>query len=399
MSLVAIISTFVTCLIFNVFLNSFDIYSDVALTYNTLTFNVGESFLLSGCKVCHGKEEIDVFSVKNDPCQVCLTRNNNFQCGSNFEVLDRLNELEKNEVCGNNNFTFSINSTLKSYEWNENTCSDDYNKDVCCVEIGPKKNRRFSLDLIDRRIAAYMPMWLRSMRNSLPFDIYVLSGTLSNTHCQQMYLDYLLTIGWTSEQQMRVFFKRLEDMNIPEGDAHYFKFKRSLDGHIDLKKGFDGNDECGLYFTNKQRNNIMTNNGESCGSDSCLIHLQNLKYSNNVSSFNEWKENTYFYFGRKSGGKTCQIMWQYGLATLGPILINMIFHIFAYMEDLKSNNVTLMESICVLFLCYPQYKCLKFLVKFMLNRDEEKLQQDKNEFDSYIGLLEPFLEAAIQVSF
>ena len=90
-------------------------------------------------------------------------------------------------------------------------------------------------------------------------------------------------------------------------------------------------------------------------------------------------------------------MWQYGLASLVPILINMIFHMFAYMEDLKLENAILPESIFVLLNCYPQYKCLKFLVKFLLNRDEEKLQQDKNNFDSQIGLLEPFLEAAFQV--
>ena len=38
---VAIIATFAMSLFFNVFLNSFDVYSDTALAYKTLTFDLG----------------------------------------------------------------------------------------------------------------------------------------------------------------------------------------------------------------------------------------------------------------------------------------------------------------------------------------------------------------------
>merc|ERR1711963_1104244 len=89
-----VIVSFVVCISFNIFLNSFDVYSDIALAFNTLTFNLGDSLLLSGCKVCHGKDDKDVFSVKNNSCQQCVTQNYYFECGRSFRILDKINELE-----------------------------------------------------------------------------------------------------------------------------------------------------------------------------------------------------------------------------------------------------------------------------------------------------------------
>ena len=65
MGATTVIVSFIMCFIFNIFLNSFDVYSDTALAYNALTFNLGSSLLLSGCRVCHGKENKEVFNYKN----------------------------------------------------------------------------------------------------------------------------------------------------------------------------------------------------------------------------------------------------------------------------------------------------------------------------------------------
>ena len=67
-----IIATFMMCIFFNVFLNSFDHYSDVTLAYETLNFDLGNSLLLSGCRVCHGKTASDIYSVKKTKCQKCV---------------------------------------------------------------------------------------------------------------------------------------------------------------------------------------------------------------------------------------------------------------------------------------------------------------------------------------
>ena len=69
MGKVTVIASFVVCITFNIFLNSFDVYSDTTLAFNTLTFNLGDSLLLGGCKVCHGKQDKDIYSVKESKCQ------------------------------------------------------------------------------------------------------------------------------------------------------------------------------------------------------------------------------------------------------------------------------------------------------------------------------------------
>ena len=104
MSKATVVVSFLVCFAFNIFLNSFDVYSDTALAYNALTFNLGSSILLSGCRVCHGKENKDVFNYKNSSCQQCLTKNSKFECGKNFEMLNKLNELENTDSCEKEHF-------------------------------------------------------------------------------------------------------------------------------------------------------------------------------------------------------------------------------------------------------------------------------------------------------
>ena len=135
-----------------------------------------------------------------------------------------------------------------------------------------------------------------------------------------------------------------------------------------------------------------------CGSSACLIHLQYLKLKLNISSVNDWKEQTFFSFGLKLGGEICKILQIYGLASLVPIVTNILFNMFVFIEDVKSGNAKEIELIFVVLACYPQTKCLKFLFQFLMHQDEKKLNIDKNNFDSGIGSLEPFLESAFQVS-
>ena len=61
----AIIFIFVVRFALNIFLPSFDTYSDVNLAYKTFTFSLGESLLLTGCRVCQGKDETEIYTIKN----------------------------------------------------------------------------------------------------------------------------------------------------------------------------------------------------------------------------------------------------------------------------------------------------------------------------------------------
>ena len=393
MGVASVIVSFAVCIFFNVGLKSFDVYSDIILAYNTLTFNLGDSLLLSGCKVCFGKEDKDVFSLKNSSCQHCLTHNHLFQCGKSFEIIEKLNEFSISDTCVTNRFGISWNEASKSYKWRNETCKNaDERK--CCVEIRNNATQN-TLSLIDNRIIAYQPVGLRNLRNELGYDIFVLSGTSNVDNCEGVYLDYVNN----NSPKIKPFIKEnIKNEKKPNESDWIYKFKQSENGKSVLEKGFDVNHECGLYITNKLKNHVQ-NNGEICGSSACLIHLQYLKVKLNISSVNDWKEQTFFSFGEKLGGEICKILQIYGLASLVPIITNIVFNMFVFIEDLKSGNAKKIELIFVLSACYPQTKCLKFLFQYLMHQDEKKLDIDKNSFDSGIGSFEPFLESAFQVSY
>ena len=84
-----VIASFVMCILFNVLLNSFDHYSDVTLAYESMNFDLGDSLLLSGCRVCHGKSDSDIYDVKETKCQKCLLENYDFQSEGKNKYLRR----------------------------------------------------------------------------------------------------------------------------------------------------------------------------------------------------------------------------------------------------------------------------------------------------------------------
>lgn len=56
----SVIATFVMCILFNIILPTGDVGSDIYLMYQTLTFDLGESVEITGCKSCYHKSEKDV---------------------------------------------------------------------------------------------------------------------------------------------------------------------------------------------------------------------------------------------------------------------------------------------------------------------------------------------------
>ena len=410
MGLGSVISSFVTSIMFHVLLNSLDMYSDIGLAFKSLTFDLGESLLLSGCKVCHNKDDKDIYMVNNNSCQQCLTLNYQFDCGGSFDFLEQLPEFEKSESCKRNRFGFNYNNISQNYDKRDETCNDYI--DNCCIENRRQHEHKNPFKNIDKRVLALQEDAFQNIRHTLRYDIFVLSTRPSWSDCHRVYLEYL---GYNmsntkslKDKNLKTFYKnrvkhflhkhiiKLKKANETEWS---FKFRLSEDGRVVIKKGFDSNDEYGTYITNKLKDNEWRqNNGEICGSDTCLIHLNYLKWTLNISNLADWKEQTLLMDGIKVGGKTCQILWQYGFASLVPILINLSFIALVYMEDLKMGNATKVEAIFVFMLLYPQIKCLKFLRQFFVHKDEKKLNGDKDEYDDRVGSLEPFLESAIQAS-
>ena len=188
----SVIVCFVMCFYFNVFLNSFDVYSDIALAFNTLTFNLGDSLLLSGCKVCHGKEDKDVFSLKNDrSCKQCVTQNYYFACGGSYQILEKMNEIENgNETCDKERFGVRSNkSSILTYEWRNETCKNE--EDECCINVGQENHYLNPLNFLNRKIIAYQPNYLMKLREDLALDIFLLSSKQSLYHCERIFLDYV----------------------------------------------------------------------------------------------------------------------------------------------------------------------------------------------------------------
>ena len=94
MGLGSLTVTFVTSIIFYVLLNLLDVYSDIALAFRTLTFDLGESLNLVDVMFPIIKM-IKIYLVQNNSCQQCLTCDYQFECGASFDFLEQLPEIEK----------------------------------------------------------------------------------------------------------------------------------------------------------------------------------------------------------------------------------------------------------------------------------------------------------------
>ena len=401
---IAMLFLFVRPILFNILLPSFDTYSDVMLAYKTFTFNLGESLLLSGCRVCQGKDEIEIYNLKNKSCQQCLTSlaGSLDYCGKSYEVLDKLYDLERKDTCENEHLSFALNynSTTKSYNLKHEKC-DHFMTDNCCVENINRRNISTLTNPLDKSFFAMPTSFMGHDPNKMIYLSYLLSGKLSMQHCQGVFLNYF-------QKSIQSFYdyvnKNLTALNSPIKANIYLKFTQSSNGKISLENGYTNEDGCGILLKSKQDHyvdnidSIAAEHDASCGLDSCLIHLQSLRFKLNISSLDDWKYKTYYKAGTKLGGQTCQLLWKYGLVILVPVLLNMAFHSFVFFEDLGNGKATMVDIIFVPLLFYPQWKMIRILGTFVNDRNKDKLNEEMDKFECEVGSMEPFLESAIQVS-
>ena len=139
-------------------------------------------------------------------------------------------------------------------------------------------------------------------------------------------------------------------------------------------------------------------NGETCGNDVCLVHLQYLKRVSPIVDFKTWQSTTYqSLYGKNLGGETCRVLRIYGFISLIAPLVHLLFNIMHYRKDFKEGDADYFDIIPLLCFIYPQWKSVKILLAYIHHRNDDRLQHDKDKFDCNLGTLEPFLEAAIQV--
>ena len=423
-----VVASFMACILFNVILNSFDHYTDVSLAYETLNFDLGNSLLLSGCRVCHGKTASDIYSVKPTKCQTCVIENLSFQCGNDINVLRKLSGPRNSENCESDDIVAKWNQSTRNYNLINDNCESskrnwkhyidpkNYSKLSCCIkEIETSKQNEYDLqtknisnplDNLDKKIIAHRYFHKEMYRHILPYDVYVLSAKFSQYHCQAVYAEYFNDYGifheYKERKQSPDLLLFLDSNVFPlqyQGENEwYFRFSSERrNGTFEVEKSFTAEDGCGFLVQRKQEKMVQNNAEQSCGIDPCLLHLQSLKFSLNISNLDQWKHNTFFSNGKKVGGETCILLWNYGIACLIPTALNLIFHMFIFVEDLKSGSASKLEFLFVVLLFYPQWKTIRFLTQYCLNKDETQLKDAQYNFSEQFGHVEPFLESGFQV--
>ena len=89
--------TFLTCILFNVLLPSGDIGSDLDLMYRALTFDLGTSLELEGCKSCYHKTKNEVYypeiGFTTNHCKTCVY-DPRLVCGRFVPALLKVREYE-----------------------------------------------------------------------------------------------------------------------------------------------------------------------------------------------------------------------------------------------------------------------------------------------------------------
>ena len=400
----AIVFIFVVRFALNIFLPSFDTYSDANLAYKTFTFSLGESLLLSGCRVCQGKDETEIYTLKTNSCQSCLISRSGYdhtECGNSHEVLNKIHELERKDTCENENLSFTLNMNLatKDYIFKNETC--DFSEDsnvlkMCCVKYLKSKYNSRLIDTSTKYTYPYPTSMLGYKKNKLIYNTYLLSGGLSLVHCERVFHEYFSPYVQSFYAYVN---NNITSLKSPLKAQLLLRFTKSRNGKISLENGYTNVDGCGILLQKKRDDSKYSNNpGWMCGRDSCLVHLLNLKFNLNISSLDDWKSNTFYDYGVKVGGQTCQLLWKYGLVMLVPIFLNMAFNSLVFFEDLSNGKVTMVEIVFVPLLFYPQWKTIRLLVTFIYDRNEDKLCETRDKLDREVGVLEPFLESAIQVS-
>ena len=88
-----------------------------------MNYDLGDSLLLSGCRVCHGKSDSEIYYVKETKCQKCLLENYDFQCGNDINVLNKLNQPQNSANCESADIVAKWNQSERNYD----VINDSYN--------------------------------------------------------------------------------------------------------------------------------------------------------------------------------------------------------------------------------------------------------------------------------
>ena len=390
MGITSVVGTFAMCFIFNIFLPTGDVGSDLNLMHQALTFDLGSSLVLEGCKSCYHKTERELYHHEQEnskrECNICLYQPG-LMCGQWSVTLQKIREMEseRDNCLIDESYRFT-----KQAKFVYGECDED--NDQCCVSKAKEKKISFSIHDLDRK-KLFWPCF------TINEDLDNCFVTELGKRCERSMTDE----KWREQYLVRVARTLLSPKNETTIFYPYSRMNQSWEfGESQLITKPDV--ECGILMYRHNRNDsqrqqrVTQKYRHYCNDDSCLTHLRYLNYETAISDLNKWRKSSEYVNGARIGGLICELLQIYGASILIPILLNLTFSIILFVNDFRDKKANWFEMIPVVFLVYPQYKTLKFLAQFLLiHQNENLLFNEKEEYDKTVGTIEPFLESCFQV--
>ena len=397
----SIIATLVSCILFNVLLPTADVGSDLNFMYLTLTFNLGDSIELQGCKACYQKTEKQLYHsetiLSHNKCKICLYNEGSF-CGLYLPVLKKMIEWEGDEGSCMFNETFRFSHERK---FEGGKCMEE--KDRCCISRTKQMDGGKSIQKLDPNNLVISCKSFTSLE-LIPFHRCLVAGTESSISCARMW-------STAKSKELPILAKRLAYIIKSSTNESDFLYPYSwINESFVIQENSvpitEPNIKCGLLIHLNKINDSgqeqleILNYNHVCREDTCLTHLKALKqFASTITNLTEWRKSTDYIAGARVGGATCRILQIYGTSIGIPILLNFIFNIVLFVSDFRENKATIMEILPLFLLFYPQYKSIKFLAQYIFtHHDENLLIEEKKENDCKVSSLEPYLESSLQVA-
>ena len=178
MALFNVIRIFVLSVLFNMIVPTGDIYSDIMLIYESLTFSNIKSLELSGCRACYHKTDIDLLPSKKK-CTRCITKNDVYRgCGQFKTFIYKFLEMENENQCDHSKWVVHQNGSLTEGKCDKHTCCFETKNTTSIL------NRDCGLDVCKVHLDSLRPLGVKDLRSWKAANIGLTGRQLGGKNCQ-----------------------------------------------------------------------------------------------------------------------------------------------------------------------------------------------------------------------
>ena len=285
MGLGSVIATFVMCILFDIILPTGDVLSDLDLMRLTLTFNLGSSIELEGCKSCYYKTEKEVYHPKknsnDNECKTCLY-DPYINCGSYIPILKKVRELEDERHSCLTNESFR---RTNQQEFRIGEC--DEKNDYCCVTQAKETKRENLIQKLDPK-KVFSPCYSLTKE----FDLCIVLGKESVLYCGRLLQDSKYEELYKS-RLIHATHPRHSSTNEKVFFYPYSLINQTVVMQEENHPITDPDVKCGLllYRHNNEENNYQQPRTlkyvHYYNEDVCHIHLKSLHFSTSITGLKE----------------------------------------------------------------------------------------------------------------